>query len=187
MAKDINPVRAFGAKVANSVAALSADEQKELAALENWQTDAQSYDAAKVKRLKQLQLQAAKSSPLGYVLLGVDAQQPGTKTQTRSFGEKLASNPAHYLPDPATAARQMTVAGLLGALVGGTRGYLDPGYDEKFDEAGNIISRKRRDPLRAALRNAGIGLGVGAASNYAAQVGNNWARENLFTTANAQQ
>lgn len=94
-----------------------------------------------------------------------------------AFGVKVALELSKYLPDSTTAARQMAVAGLLSAAMGGARSYFDPGYDETFDETGKIISRKRRNPTRSALHSAGLGLGIGALGNYAAQVGNNIAKD----------
>lgn len=99
-----------------------------------------------------------------------------TPVSPLEFGEKLAFDINQYLPDQETATRQMAVAGLVSAALGGGRSYFDPGYDEKFDDAGNIIYRKRRNPVRSALHSAGLGLGIGALGNLAAQVGNNWAR-----------
>jgi hypothetical protein len=98
----------------------------------------------------------------------------------REFGEKLAVSLSKYLPDRGTALRQMAVTGLLSSAFSGGRSYLDPGYDETFDEEGRIISRKRRNPMTSALRSAGIGLGMGALSSLASQVGNNWAKDQGF-------
>lgn len=98
----------------------------------------------------------------------------------REFGEKLALSISKYLPDRDTALRQMAVTGLLSSALSGGRSYIDPGYDEKFDEEGRILSRKRRNPMTSALRSAGIGLGTGALSSLASQIGNNWAKDQGF-------
>lgn len=84
-----------------------------------------------------------------------------------AFGEKLALD--LRLPNDYTAARQTAISSLIGALISGGRGYLDPGYDEKLNEHGHVIAKKKRNPWRAAAESALIGAGTGALGSYAAQ------------------
>lgn len=67
------------------------------------------------------------------------------------------------------AARKALISAAVGAGIGGARGFLWPGYDEKFDETGRVVSKKKINPLVGALQGAGIGATTGALSNYAAQ------------------
>lgn len=97
------------------------------------------------------------------------------KSQALAFGEKLALD--LRLPNDYTAARQAAIASLIGAVINGTRGYLDPGYDENLNEHGHVISKKKRNAWQSAAKGALIGAGTGAIGNYAAQFANNYTPE----------
>jgi hypothetical protein len=103
------------------------------------------------------------------------------------FGEKVSNvlddythqfkqlyNPENYgvdvrLPDNMNAARQMAVAAAVGGGLGLGRGLIWPGYHEKFDDNGRVITKKRRAPWLGALEGAAIGAGTSALSSYASQ------------------
>jgi hypothetical protein len=74
------------------------------------------------------------------------------------------------IPADTKALRQALIAAGVGGTVGGVKGYLFPGYDEKLDDEGRVISKKKIKPWRGALQGAGIGAGTGALANYAGQV-----------------
>jgi hypothetical protein len=104
-------------------------------------------------------------------------------TPARTFGEKIAAGMfddyAHYFkqnygieprfPHDYKAMRQMGIATGIGGLMGLARGTFWPGYSEKLDEHGRVISKKRRSPWLGALQGAAIGAGTSAISNYAGQ------------------
>jgi hypothetical protein len=83
------------------------------------------------------------------------------------FGVKTANK--IRLPHDYTALRNVLISAAVGGGLGGARGLLVPGYDETFDEKGQVLSKKRIKPWLGALQGAGIGAVTGAASNYAAQ------------------
>lgn len=107
------------------------------------------------------------------------------KNSAQLFGEKLASISPYDLPKifaglfdtkgvarlPAdqTALRQALIAAGVGGTLGGVKGYFFPGYEEKLDDEGRVISKKKIKPLVGALQQAGIGAGTGALANYAGQ------------------
>lgn len=73
------------------------------------------------------------------------------------------------LPADTKALRQALISAGVGGSIGGVKGYLFPGYDEKLDEEGRVISKKKIKPWVGALQQAGIGAGTGALANYAGQ------------------
>lgn len=77
---------------------------------------------------------------------------------------------AARLPADQNALRQALIAAGVGGTLGGVKGYLFPGYDEKLDDEGRVISKKKIKPWVGALQQAGIGAGTGALANYAGQV-----------------
>lgn len=77
---------------------------------------------------------------------------------------------AARLPADYKALRQALISAGVGGTVGGIKGYMFPGYDEKLDDEGRVISKKKIKPWRGALQGAGIGAGTGALANYAGQV-----------------
>ena len=102
----------------------------------------------------------------------------------REFGEKVASPSwwdgykQHFekmygidprLPHDYKAMRQMLIAATVGGGLGFGRGLIWPGYHEKMDEHGNIVTKKRRNPWLGAAEGALIGAGTSALSNYASQ------------------
>lgn len=77
---------------------------------------------------------------------------------------------AARIPADKAALRQLLISAGVGGALGGVKGYFFPGYDEKLDEEGRVISKKKITPWRGALQQAGIGAGTGAAANYAGQL-----------------
>lgn len=77
---------------------------------------------------------------------------------------------AARLPADTKALRQALIAASVGGTLGGVKGYMFPGYDEKLDEEGRVISKKKIKPWVGALQGAGVGAGTGALANYAGQV-----------------
>lgn len=77
---------------------------------------------------------------------------------------------AARIPADYKALRQALISAGVGGTIGGVKGYLYPGYDEKLDEEGRVISKKKIKPWVGALQGAGIGAGTGALANYAGQV-----------------
>jgi len=118
------------------------------------------------------------------LLISKKSERPEPQLTPRAFGEKLASvrdiqevfrglfdnKGAVRLPADKAVRRQALIAAAVGGGLGGAKGYLFPGYDEKLDDEGRVISKKRISPIRGALQQAGIGAGTGALANYAGQV-----------------
>lgn len=77
---------------------------------------------------------------------------------------------AARIPMDTKALRQALISAGVGGTIGGVKGYLYPGYDEKLDDEGRVISKKKVKPWLGALQGAGIGAGTGALANYAGQV-----------------
>lgn len=88
----------------------------------------------------------------------------------RILGNMTDSAGMARLPADKNALRQALIAATVGGALGGVKGYVYPGYDEKLDEEGRVISKKKIKPWRGALQGAGIGAGTGALANYASQV-----------------
>lgn len=97
------------------------------------------------------------------------------KSQAWRFGEKLALD--LRLPHDYTSARQLGIASLIGAGIGAGRGFLEPGYDETYDDTGRVVAKKKRNAVMAALKSGLIGGAAGALGNYAAQTANNYTPE----------
>lgn len=88
----------------------------------------------------------------------------------RLLGKLTDATGIARLPADKNALRQALIAASVGGTLGGVKGYVYPGYDEKLDDEGRVISKKKIDPWRGALQGAGIGAGTGAIANYASQV-----------------
>jgi hypothetical protein len=88
----------------------------------------------------------------------------------RLLGKLTDATGIARLPVDKNALRQALIAASVGGTIGGLKGYVYPGYDEKLDEEGRVISKKKITPWRSALQGAGIGAGTGAVANYAGQV-----------------
>lgn len=83
-------------------------------------------------------------------------------------------NPESYGVDVRTPTeredlRNMAVATAVGTGLGALRGAIWPGYIEKFDHAGNVISKKRRGRLMGSLRDA-LATGTTSAISSAAGI-----------------
>lgn len=83
----------------------------------------------------------------------------------RAFGEKVAAS-VDWQKLLSGARRGV----LTGAAAGGLRGIFFPGEEATYDDAGNVIGKKRRGRfgalVRGALGGAAIGSATGAALNY---------------------
>ncbi len=108
-----------------------------------------------------------------------DALSVRRKSAAYAFGEKLAESLVESLrlPHDYQAARQLGIAGAIGAGIGAVRGFTDPGYNEVYDSAGHVIAKKKRNAYLAALKNGLIGGAVGVGGNYAAQTAHNYTPE----------
>jgi hypothetical protein len=101
------------------------------------------------------------------------------------FGEKIASISSRdvsnilsglfdnkgvaRLPGDYQALRQALISAGVGGTIGGVKGYFFPGYDEKLDDEGRVISKKKIKPWVGALQQGSVGAGTGALANYAGQ------------------
>lgn len=118
------------------------------------------------------------------LLISKKSECPSPQFTPRAFGEKMASvrgiqevfkglfdnkGPIR-LPADKAGMRQALIAAAVGGSLGGVKGYFFPGYDEKLDDEGRVISKKKISPIRGALQQAGIGASTGALANYAGQV-----------------
>lgn len=107
-------------------------------------------------------------------------------TNLRAFGEKVANsfvsdylyhanqlyNPESYGFDVRTPTgrddiRNIAVATGVGTLIGGVRGAIWPGYVEKLDDHGRVISKKKRSRLVGSLRDAAASGATSAISSAA--------------------
>lgn len=88
-----------------------------------------------------------------------------------AYGGKKLYN--HYHP-PAPSGSQLALqgagyGGLGGAALGGLYGLMAPGTEDVYDDAGNLIGRKKRKALSGGLRGAlmggALGAGLGGVAN----------------------
>lgn len=90
-------------------------------------------------------------------------------------GATLASAPlmgyfARPSAGPAANYRGGALGGAgVGAGLGALHGLVAPGEETEYDEAGNVIGKKRRSRLAAMLRGGLAGAGLGAAGGVAAE------------------
>jgi hypothetical protein len=87
---------------------------------------------------------------------------------------KQLYNPENYgvdvrLPGGRDLAREMAIATTVGGGLGAMRGLISPGFIERTDAHGNVVAKKRRGRLSAAVQNGLFGAGSGAAGAYASQ------------------
>jgi hypothetical protein len=106
----------------------------------------------------------------------------GKKSSEKSafdFG-KMLGDAGNYAKDlynkvPAGVMQGAGMGGLGGAALGGLAGLMAPGEDDEYDDEGNLVGRKQRDRLGAALRGVlggGLagGLAGGAAGHFAPEM-----------------
>jgi hypothetical protein len=107
------------------------------------------------------------------------ATQPKTASVTPDW-EKISFELGGLdvrLPDDVNAARMTAIAALVSGALGAGRGAYDPGYDEKTNRRGHIISKTRRSRLRGAGLGGLIGLTTGVGGSYTSQFANQYRPE----------
>ena len=104
------------------------------------------------------------------VLFGEKCAGVSTRDLSKIFAGLIDTTGAARFPADQTALRQALISAGVGGTLGGLKGYFYPGYEEKLDDEGRVLSKKKIKPWVGALQQAGIGAGTGALANYAGQV-----------------
>ena len=104
--------------------------------------------------------------------IGLGGKTAAATKSAFDFG-KMLGDAGTYAKDlynkvPAGVRNGIGMGGIGGAALGGMAGLMAPGYEDEYDDYGNVVGRKQRSRFGAALRGVLGGGAAGAAAGGAA-------------------